>query len=120
MKFPPFTIAIARTFGNRLRRFTFLPRRFTTHYWDDRHCLNCTTWWQWCQRCFFIRSRTIMRPTFSSWKQIRNRFNSNDLDAELIYICIEIMKSRKYDHLEPAEAIYDMLVARTKQNRGTP
>ena len=110
MKFPPFPHLSKCVFIEKCR-FTFLPRRITTHYWDDRDLLICVTWWQWFHHCFRTRDRIIVRPSFSSWKQITNRMNNGDLDAKLIYTCLEVMQSRKYDHLEPKEEIYNKLVA---------
>jgi len=67
-----------------VRFFTFVPRRFTTHYWDARHYLFTITWWQLFRRCFCVRSRIINRPEYSSWIQICQRANYGDRDAMLI------------------------------------
>ncbi len=82
MKFPPFPYYVTKVLTDKLREFTFIPRRFSTHYWDDRHCLISVTWWQWFRRCFCVRSHIVNRPEFSSWKQIINRINNGDLDAK--------------------------------------
>ncbi len=110
MKFPPFPRYAMSLLIDRLREFTFIPRRFSTHYWDDRHCLISITWWQWFRRCFCVHSHIVNRPEFSSWKQITNRMNNGDLDAKLLWKCIEVMQSRKYDYCEPADEIYRKLV----------
>ncbi len=112
MKFPPFPYYSIGILVNQLRRFTFIPRRFTTHYWDDRHCLIMVTWWQWFCRCFSVRSHIVNRPEFSSWKQIINRMNNGDLDAKLIWQCVDTIRTRDNDHLESADEIYCKLVER--------
>lgn len=96
--------------GYGVRFFTFIPRRFTTYYWDVRHCLITVTWWQWFRRCFFIRSRMIIRPEYSSWVQICQRANSGDRDAKFIRKCLGVMGERDYDYCEPFSAIYDEVV----------
>ena len=63
--------------------FTLLPRRFYSHSWGG-DALHFTRWWQWGRRCFFVRTRTFVRPTFSTWGQIESRALLGDRDALLI------------------------------------
>ncbi len=112
MKFPPFSRYAMSLLVDRLREFTLLPRRFTTHYWDDRHCLISITWWQWFRRCFCVNSHIVVRPTFSNWRQIINRMNNGDLDAKLIHKCIKIIATHSEWKMHPKREIYDMLVDR--------
>lgn len=74
---------------SRIRAFTLFPRRFYSHYWYNNSVLHFTRWWQWGRRCFFIRTKTFVRPTFSSWEQIKSRAKIGDKDALLIRRLIE-------------------------------
>jgi len=94
----------------RFRLFTLIPRRFLSHYWDNKHCLNFTKWWQWGNRCFFIRNKIIVRPTVSSWDQINSRMVAEDLDAYIIQQCIFTLQTHpKYKDQAP-EKIYNKMI----------
>ena len=92
----------------RFPQFTLIPRRFSTHYWDDLHCLKWDRWWQWGNYRFFFYSCTIIRPTFSSWEQIKERVSMKDSDACLILCCIVRIISRTINSV-PKE-VYSELV----------
>lgn len=116
MKFPGTVLDMVLSWnvwgsGFGVRWFTFIPRRFTSHYWDARHCLLVVTWWQWFRRCFRVNSRVINRPEYSSWVQICQRANNGDLDAKLIRHFILETKIR----IVSAEhnTIYDEIVRQT-------
>lgn len=111
MKFPPYPMTgIVEYFGRRFRPFTLFPRRFSTHYWDNKHCLNFTKWWQWGRRCFLIRNRIILRPLFSDWTHINSRMAAGDLDASMIQQCIFTLQTHPNYRNQSPEKIYNRMV----------
>ena len=106
-------VEAVKEFGTQLTRsrlFTLIPRRFTSHYWDWEHCLNFTTWWQWGNCCYFVRNKIIMRPTFSTWRQINSRILGEDLDAKVIQQCVLILQTHPNYQINDFEKIYNKMI----------
>ena len=95
---------------DKIRAFTLFPRRFQSHYWYSNSTLHFTKWWQWGRHCFFIRTKTFMRPTFSTWEQIKSRSLIGDRDALLIQRLIE--RSNQKD----LERFYNFVITEVRIN----
>ena len=99
----------------KIRTFTLLPRRFQSHYWDVIGRLHFTKWWQWGTRCFFIRDRIIVRPTFLNWEQIGKLSSLQDKNPRIIWRCISKLNDQAiYNDYTPQE-IYEEMVEHAKQ-----
>ena len=94
------------------RRFTLFLRNFATFYWFDGN-LNFTKWWQCGRRRFFICTRTFVKPTFSTWKEIESRVKIDDKDAELIKQCILKLSDYVHYHGMSLTEIYNEMVDNT-------